>query len=210
MGKYTAAAKDLMLAALKGTNPTTPITHAGLMTAGTPITGVTGTASTDTFSKTAHGLAAGDVVILTSMTGGAGIKAGNAGNGDEGAEPLFVIAAGLTANAFQLSRKAGGSALDFTSDITAVTVTKLTEISGGSPAYARKAIAYNAPADGFMDDSTNGAVFDVPAGGVVDYASYHSASTAGTLCAIDKVTQETFAAQGTYTLTDSDLDLDAA
>lgn len=210
MGKYTAAAKDQMLLALKGTNPTTPITHAGLMTAGTPITGVTGANATDLFTKTSHGLTTGDLVILTAMTGGAGIKAGNAGNGDEGAEPFFVIASGLTANDFRLSRKSGGSTIDFTSDISAVTVTKLTEISGGSPAYARKAIAYNNPADGFMDDSTNGAVFDVPAAAVVDYASYHSASTAGTLLGIDKVTQETFGAQGTYTLTDSDLDLDAA
>lgn len=208
MGKYTAAAKNQMLSALKGTNPTTPITHAGLMTAGAAITAVTGTASTDTLTKTAHGLANGDVVILTSMTGGAGILAGNAGNGDEGAEFLFVI--GVTANTFQLSRTSGGAALDFTSDITAVTVTKLTEVSGGSPAYARKAIAYAAPADGLMDDSTNGAVFDVPAGGVVDYVTYHSAITAGTLLAADKVTQETFAGQGTYTLTDSKLDLLAA
>lgn len=207
MGRYTANGKNLMLNALRGTNPAAPITHAGLMQAQTPITAVTGTASSDTFSKTAHGLANGDLVVLTEMSGGAGIRAGNAGNGDENAEPLFVI--GQTANTFQLSRTPGGSAVDFTSDITAVTVTKLVEISGGSPAYARKAIAYSAPVDGSMDDSTNGAVFDVPAGAVVGYVSYHSAATAGTLQAIDKVTAETFGGQGTYTLTDSDLDLNA-
>lgn len=213
MGKYTYAAKNLMLNALKGTNPTTPITHVGLLTAAAaPLTAVTAVTSTDTFTKTAHGLVNGDVVILTSVTGGTGgtdpLRYGNAGNGDENAEPFFVIAS--AANTFQLSRTSGGAAVDIGTDITAATVTKLTEVTGGSPAYARKAIAYNAAADGTMDDSTNGAVFDVPAAAVVDYVGYFSAVTAGTLLGIDKVTQETFAAQGTYTLTDSDLDLLAA
>ena len=195
-----------MLNALRGTNPTTPITHAGLMLIGTPITGVTGEETDDTFTKTAHGLTNGDLVVLTAITGGGSVfKAGNAGNADGLAEPLYVVAA--AANTFQLSRLSGGAAVTFTVDITAVTVTELTEISGGSPAYARKAIAYNAPVGGIMDDSTNGAIFDVPAGAIVDYISYHSAVSAGTLNGIDKVTQETFAAQGTYTVTDSDLDL---
>lgn len=203
---YTIAGKNLMLDALRGTNPATPITHAGLLEAQASITGVTGQAVDDTFTKTAHGLSNGDLVILTEVTGGGGaFKAGNADNADEGAEPLFVI--GSTANTFQLSRTSGGSAVAFSSDITTAKVTKLVEISGGSPAYARKSIAYNAASGGSMDDSTNGAIFDVPAGKSVDYVSYHSAVTAGTLLAIDRVTRETFAAQGTYTVTDSDLDL---
>lgn len=205
---YTNAARDLMLNALRGTNPTAPITHAGLFDAQTPITGVTGVTSTDTFTKTAHGLANGDLVVLTEKTGGSGIRAGNAGNADGLAEPLFVIAS--TANTFQLARTPGGSAVDLGSDITGVTVTELVEISGGSPAYARKAIAFNAPSGGTMDDSTNGAVFDVPAGATVDYAGFFSAVTGGTLHGVDIVTSETFGAQGTYTLTDADLDLLAA
>lgn len=204
---YTAAAKNLMLNALKGTNPSTPITHAGLLDAATAITGVTGTASTNSFSKTAHGLSNGDLVILTEMTGGAGLRAGDAGNANQTAEPLFVI--NTAANTFELSRTTGGTAVDFTTDISAVTVTELIEITGGSPAYARKVISFSAPVDGSMDDSTNGAVFDVPAAATVDYASLHSASTAGTLLAIDKVTSETFGAQGTYNLSDADLDLNA-
>lgn len=202
---YTVSAKNLMLNALKGTNPTTPITHAGLLDAGTPITAVTGTASSNQFAKTAHGLSNGDLVVLTEMTGGTGLRAGDAANANGVAEPLFVI--NTAANTFELSRSSGGTAVDFTSDITAVTVTKLVEITGGSPAYARKAIAFNNAADGSMDDSTNGAVFDVPAAATVDYASFHSALTAGTLLGIDKVTAEAFGAQGTYNLTDADLDL---
>lgn len=119
---YTTAGKNLMLNALKGTNPTTPITHASLHTADP---------------------------------------------GDTGAS----------------------------------------EVSGGSPAYARKAIAFNAASAGAIDDSTNGAVFDVPAGVTVTHVGFWSASSAGTFLASDAVTNEAFAAQGTYTLTDADLDL---
>jgi hypothetical protein len=201
---YSAEAKDLMLNALKGTNPTTPITHVGLMTAGTAITGVT-SADALTFDKTSHGLTTGDLVILTSLTGGSALKAGTANNADENARIYFVIATGLTADAFRVSTIPGGSAEAHGSNVSAVTVTKLTELSGG--AYARVAIAYNTALGGTMDDSTNGAVINVPAAGVVDYVSYHSASSAGKVLAIDKVTQETFGAAGTYTLTDSDLDL---
>ncbi len=210
MGKYTADGKILMLNAIRGTNPTAPITHVAAFDAAAEITGVTGEADDDTFTKTAHGLSNGDLVILTEVTGGGGaFLFGNAGNGDENAEPLFVI--GSTANTFQLSRRPGGSAVAFAPDITAAKVTKLVELTGGSPAYARKAIAFNAPVDpGTMDDSTNGAVFDVPAGASVDYIGYFSAVTAGTVQAIDKVTSEAFAAQGTYTVTDADLDLLAA
>jgi hypothetical protein len=80
------------------------------------------------------------------------------------------------------------------------------ELTGGSPAYARKAIAWNAAAAGTMDDSTNGAVFDVPAGSTVAWIS--GWDTAGTSRYFKKdVTDEVFGAQGTYTVTDADLDL---
>jgi hypothetical protein len=194
-----------MLDALKGTNPTTPITHAGLLDAGTALTAVTAVTSTDTFTKTAHGLANGTLVVLTAKTGGTGVIAGDAGNANGLAEPFFVV--NQTANTFQLSRTVGGAVADIGTDITDVTVTPLVEISGGSPAYARKAIAFNAAVEGNLDDSTNGAVFDVPAGATVDYVSFHSASTAGTMLALDRVTSEAFAGQGTYTVTDADLAL---
>ena len=204
MGKYSGAARNAML-----NNLGTLLTHLGLMTAQTAITGVTGEADDETFTKTSHGLSNGDIVILTEMSGGGGaFQAGDAGNANENAWPYFVI--GSTANTFQLSMTSGGSAVAFGTDITAVTVTELIEISGGSPAYARKAIAWNAAASGTMDDSTNGAVFDVPAGGAVHYVTGWSASSGGTLYTMDKVTTEVFGAQGTYTVTDADLDLLAA
>jgi len=202
---YAVNAKNLMLDALKGTNPTTPITHAGLLDAGTALTGVTSVTSTDTFTSTAHGLANGTIVILTAKTGGTALVAGDANNANELAWPYFVIT--TAANTFQVAFASAGAAVDHGTDVTAVTVTPLGELTGGSPAYARKAIAFAAAAGGTMDDTTNGAVFDVPAAATVDYVSFWSALTAGTLLGIDKVTAETFAAQGTYTVSDADLDL---
>jgi hypothetical protein len=87
--------------------------------------------------------------------------------------------------------------------------TAANEVTGGTPAYARKAIAWNAASNGAMDDSTNGAVFDVPAGTTVAWIS--GWNTAGTVRYFKKaVTNETFGAQGTYTVTDADLDLNDA
>jgi hypothetical protein len=82
------------------------------------------------------------------------------------------------------------------------------ELSGGSPAYARKAITWNAAAAGSMDDS-NVPVFDVAAGSTVLYVGLWSALTSGTFYGATLVTQETYGGQGTYTLTDMDLDLNA-
>lgn len=79
------------------------------------------------------------------------------------------------------------------------------ELVGGSPAYARKAISWGAAAVGNINLSGT-AVFDVPAAGVVAYVGFwNTAGTAYYGCAA--VTPESFAAQGTYTLTDADLNL---
>ena len=135
-------------------------------------------------------------MVLRSLTGGAGLF---------NEFPYYVI--GVAGDTFQLSQISAGSAVNFTTDVTSVSVIKLVEISGGSPAYARKAIAFNDPVDGSMDDSTNGAIFDCPAGAVVNYAGSFSAVTAGTLLSIATQAGETFVGQGQYTVTDADLDL---
>jgi Tfp pilus assembly protein FimT len=83
------------------------------------------------------------------------------------------------------------------------------EVTGGSPAYARGTIAWSSATAGSMDDSTNGVVIDVPAGTTVTYISLWN--TAGTVRYLKKaVTSEAFGAQGTYTVTDADLDLNDA
>jgi hypothetical protein len=196
-GRYTADALDLMLNALKGTNPTTPVTHVGLYDAGTALTSVTSVTSTDTFTKTSHGMANGTLVLISGLTGGANLSVGR---------PYFVV--NQAANTFQVSLKPGGSVEDHGTDVTAATVTPLIELSGGSPAYARGAIAYSTAANGTMDDSTNGVTLNVPAGATVDYKAGFSASTSGTLLFIDAQSPaESYAGQGTFSITDSDLDL---
>jgi len=195
---YSTAGKNLMLNALKGTNPTTPITHVGLYDEAVAITAVTGVATTDLLTKVGHGLSNGDLVVLRSLTGGLGLRQ---------EYPYYVV--GVAGNDFQLSEVSAGSVFNFTTDISSVSVVKLVEIAGGSPPYARVAIAFNASVEGSMDDSTNGATINCPAAAVVDYVGFFSAITAGTLLGIDPVTPETFGGQGTYTVTDADLDLNA-
>ena len=80
------------------------------------------------------------------------------------------------------------------------------ELSGGSPAYARKAsITWNAAAGGAIDDAGIPA-FDIGAGSTVAWVTFWN--TADTVrYAKKQVTSEVFGAQGTYTLTDVDFDL---
>jgi hypothetical protein len=80
------------------------------------------------------------------------------------------------------------------------------EVAGGNPAYARKAIDWNAAAGGILDNNAN-PEFDVPGGTTVTHAGFWTAG--GTFLAYGAVTPETFAGQGTYTLNDADLDLNA-
>src|SRR6266540_1695955 len=54
-----------------------------------------------------------------------------------------------------------------------------TEVTGGSPAYARKAITWNAAATG-SKDITAAVTFDVPAGTTVRAVQLWSLSAAGT------------------------------
>jgi len=84
------------------------------------------------------------------------------------------------------------------------------EISGGSPAYIRKAIAWEAAGSGTMNKNASPAVvFDVPGSTTVSYVGFWSAVSVGTFYGSADVTDEVFAGQGTYTLTDADLDLNA-
>lgn len=198
---YTVLAKNIMLDALR----TAGITHVGAFQADAG-KAVTGVAATDIFTSAAHGYANGDLVALSLITGGAGLKADpNAGLDLTKRGAYFIIAQAV--NTFQLAERPGGPAVNFTTDLTGGTVTRYIELAGGAPAYARKAIAYNAAAEATMDDSTNGAVIDVEGGDTVNAVGQFSAAAAGNLLAFNVVTQEAFGAQGTYTVTDSDLDL---
>ena len=70
-----------------------------------------------------------------------------------------------------------------------------TEPSGGSPAYARKALTWGAPTNGVI---TVTATFDVPTGATIVGSGVHTAITAGAYLDGGAVTSQAFASQGTY------------
>jgi hypothetical protein len=82
--------------------------------------------------------------------------------------------------------------------------TGTSEVTGGTPAYIRKAITWNAADVGALDDS-NQPAFDVPAGTTVAFVGLWSAESGGTFYGSFDVTNEVFVSQGTYTLTDADI-----
>lgn len=72
------------------------------------------------------------------------------------------------------------------------------EVTGGSPAYARKAISWGAASASVV---TATVTFDVPSGTTVTFAGVCSASSGSTLLDRVAVTSQAFASQGTYVLT---------
>lgn len=80
------------------------------------------------------------------------------------------------------------------------------EVSGGSPAYARKALTWSAAATGSKATS-NSPVFDIPAGTTVAFAGMWSLVSGGTFYGYWDVTDEVYAGQGTYTLTSGSVGL---
>jgi hypothetical protein len=80
------------------------------------------------------------------------------------------------------------------------------EVTGGSPAYARKAITWNAANAGNLDNNAN-PVFDVPGGVTIRRVGFWSLATGGVYYGDGDITDETFGAQGTYTLSDADISI---
>ena len=73
-----------------------------------------------------------------------------------------------------------------------------TEVTGGSPAYARKALSWGAASGGVISVTVT---FDVPSGTTVVGAGVHTAISAGTYLDGASVTSQAFASQGTYQVT---------
>jgi hypothetical protein len=79
------------------------------------------------------------------------------------------------------------------------------EVTGGSPAYSREGISWAAATSGSVSSDTN-IVFDVPGSTTITHLGYWSASATGTFYgsrALD--TSQTYATQGTYTITSGNL-----
>ena len=82
---------------------------------------VTATALTDLVNSTAHGLAVGDSLIFTALTGGAGLAIST---------PYYVV--WKDANTFKVSTIKGGTAINITTDASAATAYKLTALTTGN------------------------------------------------------------------------------
>lgn len=74
-----------------------------------------------------------------------------------------------------------------------------TELSGGSPAYARKAANWGATSASAA--TATPAAHDVPSGATVAGVGLHSAATAGTYYDGAGLTSQPFSSQGQYTVT---------
>lgn len=85
---------------------------------------------------------------------------------------------------------------------TTPTTTAGTEPSGGSPAYARKALTWGtATSSAGVSTTTATATFDVPSGATIVGVGIHSALTAGTYLDGGTITSQAFASQGTLVVT---------
>lgn len=75
--------------------------------------------------------------------------------------------------------------------------TGASEVSGGSPAYARKAITWGSASNGVI---TGTVTFDVPAGTTITWVGVWSLVTGGNFLDKGAVTSQNFASQGQYTV----------
>lgn len=116
--------------------------------------------------------------------------------------------AGLNNTAKNLMLDALGAVAVFASLHTADPgATGTSEVTGGTPAYARKALSWAAAATASKASSA-GVVFDVPGGTTISYDGYWSLATGGVFYGGRPLldvpggtpTPQVFATQGTYTM----------
>ena len=82
--------------------------------------------------------------------------------------------------------------------------TGASELTGGSPAYARKSASWGSPSGGAVAASS--VTFDIPAGSTAAYFGMWSAVTAGTFEGGGALSaSEVYGAQGTYVLSSTTL-----
>lgn len=114
-GKVTDAA---FCADLEATAGTTTQVASTMLSANITLTNPSAAADDIIDTAAAHGFAIGDAVVFTALTGGTGLTAG---------QVYWIIAANFAAQTFQVSATPGGSAVNFTSNITAGTVANVTD-----------------------------------------------------------------------------------
>ena len=85
--------------------------------------------------------------------------------------------------------------------------TGTSELAGGSPAYARKAVTWNAAVDPGTATGNSLPTFDVEGGDTVSYVGLWDAVTSGAFYGSANVTDEVFGGQGTYQVTAATLSI---
>lgn len=86
-------------------------------------------------------------------------------------------------------------------------LTGANEVSGGSPAYARKEATYNAASSGSKALASS-VTLDIPASTTVAFIGAWTAETSGTFLGQVDTTDEVFGSQGTLEITTATLALD--
>jgi hypothetical protein len=152
--------------------------------------------------KTANGLANGNVVYFSVLSGGAGLVA---------LRPYYVV--GAATNEFEVSLTEGGAAVSFTTELKAASeYIKLTELSGGS--YARIETKFEAATEGKTEDTTAHAL-KIPAGKTINAEAYNEAvSGVGAakhwLGFSILTTPEKYGSEGTYEVKSSESNMNTA
>lgn len=98
--------------ATSGNRPTTAIAASAALTIPAPAA-VTGTASTNRITWTGHGRSVGDPLLFTALTGGSGLST----------TTRYYVRQVVDANTITLTTTPGGAEVDFTTNLTAATIT---------------------------------------------------------------------------------------
>ena len=93
-----------------------------------------------------------------------------------------------------------GAVCPYLSLHTGFPATAINEVSGGTPAYARKPGTYAAASGGSKALNGTLPVFDVPPGTTVKAVGFCTALTEGTIHGDADIVNETYTGQGTYTV----------
>lgn len=118
LGAWAATTDAAFCAALEAASGTTTMAARGML--GSNIAMANPSAAADDILDTtgAHGLSIGDAVVFTSLTGGTGLTAGRV---------YWVVDTSFGSTTFRVSDKPGGTAIGFSTDITAGNVAKVTD-----------------------------------------------------------------------------------
>lgn len=81
------------------------------------------------------------------------------------------------------------------------------ELTGGSPAYARKLLDFSPAASGGVDSAAATATFDIPSGATIAYVAMFDSLTDGNMGGYGELPapEGPYVAQGTYDLTAADI-----